>query len=393
MSTFDSQPDPGEIPIFLARGRPLAALPVRLGYQPGPDDVVLMATEGPGQPALFVHAHWDRSVETMRAAEDVADTLRAALGDRSGAQAPLSVAVVAYGEEVDAGQRLYAVMNAAEATISNTAAVTGFQVDGERWRMMSRDLTGEWWAMPGIPVEALVAGSPAPAASREEYLARFAPDPTPTIEPVPRMRARMYDSASPLIRAESATRALDRLARREATEADAPMLTHYLRDPDLAHTVIAAAVDNPARTDVLVSLYRAAPEELRPGAAAAAGAALWLSGQRDPALVVLRTIPDDGSHADQLARSVARNINAGTPVAAVAQEVRHGAPARIEAAETAWQESRRHAPGRRDVRVRDHRKRLATIRASLSEPLRAEQRRQVIAAEQQLRQPPSGPTI
>ena len=391
MSTFDSQPDPAEVPIFLARGRLLAAIPVRLGYQPGPDDVVLMATEGAGRPALFVHAHWDRTVETMRAAEDVADTLRAALGDRSGG--PLSVAVVAYGEEAEAGRRLYAVMNAAEATISNTSAVTGFQVDGERWRMMSRDVTGEWWALPGVPVEALVAGSPAPAASREEYLARFAPDASPSVEPVSRVRARMYDSASPFIRAESATRALDRLANREATPADAPMLAHYLSDPDLAHTVIAASVDNPARTDVLVSLYRGVPEQSRPAAGAAAAAALWLSGQQDPARTILATVPADGSHADQLARSVRRNIEAGTPTEAVAQEVRHGAPARVQAAEAAWQDSRRQAPGRRDVRVRDHHERLASIRAGLSEPLPADERGRVLAAENQLRRPPRGPSL
>lgn len=134
------------------------------------------------------------------------------------------------------------------------------------------------------------------------------------VEPVSRVRARMYDSASPFIRAESATRALDRLANREATAADAPMLAHYLSDPDLAHTVIAAAVDNPARTDVLVSLYRGVSEQSRPVAGAAAATALWLSGQQDPARTILATVPADGSHADQLARSVRRNIEAGTPV-------------------------------------------------------------------------------
>src|SRR5699024_2342736 len=119
------------------------------------------------------------------------------------------------------------------------------------------------------PAEYIAAGVPAPAASREDLLLRFQPHPD-TYPPVPESVANTIAITLPSARQAQARAMLEDATRPKAEPRpeDLSRLAHLALSHKLVRdSLLAEAGRSRAKTHLLVDLYRAAPEDYRPGLA------------------------------------------------------------------------------------------------------------------------------
>src|SRR5699024_1813400 len=122
----------------------------------------------------------------------------------------------------------------------------------------------------------------APASSETDLQARYDPLPEPSYPSLDSATAAQLDDTPPSTRADTATRYLTQLAARESpdsTRQQSILAYTMTTDHNVRDTVMAAAIDDPAKTETLVQLYRGAPEHQRPTLATTAATVIYASGE------------------------------------------------------------------------------------------------------------------
>lgn len=287
---FDREPDDLDIALQ-AMGDLLAAIPHQLGYRLEDSDQLAIQLSGPNTRSLIA-LDWRTDEPDLEAARQAAKTIKAIASSRS----TDAILLLGYGSE--SAERVYALREALQIQIVGTdTSIAAVQVDHDRWRAFGIGVTGDWHRMPEVPVSIMMDGYPAPAASLQEYRNRYEPLPEPTYRSLPESSRDLIDSSPPGIRAELATRALQRIADRTPHPLDQAAIAHVLTDPAVNHSVVADAYKDRAHLSALIDTYRGAPEQHRPALAYAAATALWLHGRIREAQHVNIHIPDNDYYA------------------------------------------------------------------------------------------------
>ena len=258
----------------------LAAVPHRVGYQPSSDEIVVLFKPSGTSRTMFT-VNWPASQTNQRAAQLAAETIcRTVAAD--------NLLVMGYGEQ--AAARVYALRQAIRDHDPGKR-VGAFQVQHQQWRTFGEGVTGEWHHLPEVPVSVLLEGTPAPAASREDYEHRYQRLPQPTYGELPESTRALIDSSPPGIQADLAMRAVQRIADRDARALDMAALAHALNHPAVNHHVVAQVAHNRAQISVLVEAYRGAPPAHGPATATAAATAMWFDLRQAAAVQIISQVP------------------------------------------------------------------------------------------------------
>lgn len=162
--------------------------------------------------------------------------------------------------------------------VSGTGTPSDDQQYGQDWEHFDQ--------LPDIELEMWDLGYDRPAATKKEFLARFAPESEPGFAPLREAKpevAERLDGMCPSQQVEAARFCVDRLASTDHRKGDLEELggsvAHLVsQNKAVRDAVVAHAATSEERTGALVSVYRLTPEEQRPAMAAAAGAAWTCRG-------------------------------------------------------------------------------------------------------------------
>lgn len=321
-------------------GELLTSIPVRLGFLPGPDQVVVTLRGENRRDVVLLR--WPHRDAPAMSARELADSLQ----EQHGAQLAREnggVLVIGFGGP-EVASRIDSLREAIHLRWPDGIRVGAAQVQGSRWRLRGAAGPGQWRPLPEPSPDLLVQGYPAPAPDMQTYLQQYDPATRPTFEPLPDRLRTLIDSTPPSLRAELALRCLRRLADRESHPLDAAVLAHTLGCTAVSHGLVAYAFPDRARTGALVDVYRGAPAELRPAATMAAATALWLRGRIMESKHVLTHLPLEAEQVDGSRPSQARLGPAVTPES-IATAFGRDAAAGLEAADVAWNDQRAARPG------------------------------------------------
>ncbi|TDE88182.1 DUF4192 family protein [Occultella glacieicola] len=308
----------------ISLGEYLATLPYQVGYELTDQHVMLVGEIG-DTPVVSASIEWHSDRSDVHQAEGLAAQLLPVM-QRNGAT---GLMLIGYGN--DGATRVEALADAITASSATPPAITLVEVDNDRFRV--RDELDPDWSKWGTvsppPIELIVEGGwPAPAATREEVMERYAPLPQPTFTTLAPSEARRLDDLLPSLRAEIATRTLSRLTDDPTIHDPKAFATiaHLIQgDRAVRDAIIVDAARPPARADTLIRLYRSAPQELRPELAATAATALYLSGSTtlEPTAVLAHADPpnrlayltkaaiETGAPAEQLLTGLSASVVQG----------------------------------------------------------------------------------
>lgn len=252
----------------------IAEMPHRAGYELD-GHITVIPVRATGQPVVLATSPWESNLETSdmfaEFAESVAEVARReGEGER--------FVIIGWGA---GGAQRAELSNDAfhHADVAPETLLVHVQ-DGAWRQSVTGAPWGEWHDLPNVDVYAVSAGRVQPARTRKQLGDRY--EPGPAVFPDQAPQGLTWTDHAPSFRAQMAQRTLVRLAEpghghdpgRMATVAHLMVTDRAVRDAVL----IDAAADH-ARTDALVRIYQGAPEQLRGSLAAAAGTALYLSGE------------------------------------------------------------------------------------------------------------------
>lgn len=255
----------------------LAAMPVQFGYVLEDRHVVAATMSRNGRPGPRMAAEWDTS--TLPEA-DLAQFLAEHVA-RLVTSAPDHDRILLIGYGPDGARRASLLRDAVRSATTGPDPIPVHIQDGT-WRAQ---VIGDRWTpalpLPDVTAKAVLDGHLAPATSREELAARYAPAPTATIGAVTEADAAIFGSSPPSFRAEVAIAHLGKIAQPAPDDTyQMAVLAHLTTAGPKAvrDAVMLAAAADRARVDALVRVYQGAPVRQRPTLAAAAGTAMFLSG-------------------------------------------------------------------------------------------------------------------
>lgn len=252
----------------------IAQVPHHVGYELD-GHITVIPVRATGQPVVLATSPWESNLETSDTRAEFAESVtevarREGEGER--------FVIIGWGA---GGAQRAELSNDTFLQAARAPDTLLVHVQDGAWRQSVTGAPwGEWHDLPNLDAYSVSAGRVQPARTRKELGDRYEPGPAVFADQAP--QGLTWTDHAPRFRAQMAQRTLARLAEpghghdpgRMATVAHLMVTDRAVRDAVL----IDAAADR-ARTDALVRIYQGAPEQLRGSLAAAAGTALYLSGE------------------------------------------------------------------------------------------------------------------
>ncbi|MGJ3510137.1 DUF4192 family protein [Enemella sp. A6] len=284
----------------------VGTIPHLLSYHPTDDQLVVLALGESGSLKVTIGLNWEEALgPDLDQGPKMADYLHTRVN-------AATYLVAAYGP---AGQIRAERLASALSHHGNTPAV--FAVDTAAGTFLMSD--GHTWGDPEPIVDQgdqfALRGESVAARDRQTMLDRYRPLETPTYPVASADLARRIDTSLPSVRVARCRELLDQLSQpgHQPTPDDLSELAHTTLSASVVRdSVLIDVASDPAKREVVASLFTGAPGEYRGHLAPVAATAIYYGGHGPAAQTTLQHTAEGSPHAS-LGKLIDASIEAAVP--------------------------------------------------------------------------------